>query len=82
MYLLEHDQKKGTEYIKTLDVYLQNEMSITKTAEALFIHRTSLMKRLDKLIRLLDDDLHSPETRLTYRLCLAMLKNEGMKSFF
>ncbi len=82
LYLLEHDQKKGTEYIKTLDVYLQNEMSITKTAEALFIHRTSLMKRLDKLIRLLDDDLHSPETRLTYRLCLAMLKNEGMKSFF
>lgn len=70
--LADHDKKKGTEYVKTLDIYLRNEMSITKTADALFIHRTSLMKRLDKIQRLMNDDLSDPDRRLYYRLCLAL----------
>lgn len=72
--LVDYDQRKGTEYIKTLDLYLKNEMSITKTADALFIHRSSLLKRLEKLQRMLEDDLSSPDKRLYYRICLALLK--------
>ena len=69
----DYDLHKGTEYIKTLDIYLKNEMSVTKTAEALFIHRSSLMKRLDKLYRLLNDNLSDPDRRLYYRICLALI---------
>lgn len=72
--LVEYDRKKGTEYVKTLDIFLQNEMNITKTSDALFIHRTSLVKRLDKLKRLLNDDLCDSNRRLFYRICLALLK--------
>lgn len=68
--LKDHDQRKGTEYVKTLDAYLRNEMNATRTAEELFIHRTSLMKRLNKLTRLLEDDLSDPDRRLVYRICL------------
>ncbi|MDO4338344.1 MAG: helix-turn-helix domain-containing protein [Eubacteriales bacterium] len=71
--LREHDRKKGTEYLKTLDVYLQNEMSVTRTAEAMFIHRSSLLKRLEKIRRLLGNDLSDSRTRLYYRLSLALL---------
>lgn len=74
LYLIDYDQRKGTEYVKTLDLYLRNEMSITKTADALFIHRSSLMKRLDKLQRMLEDDLNNSDARLYYRICLALLK--------
>ncbi len=73
--LLENDQRRGTEYIKTLGVYLQNETHITQTAEALYIHRSSLIKRLDKIQRLLKDDLDDPNIRLYYRICLALINN-------
>lgn len=73
--LLDNDRRRGTEYIKTLDTYLQNETRITQTAEALYIHRSSLIKRLDKIQRLLGDDLGNPDARLYYRICLALLNN-------
>lgn len=72
--LLEHDRQRGTEYVHTLDVYLQNETHTTQTAGALYIHRSSLIKRLDKIQQLLgEDDLTDPDTRLLYRICLALL---------
>lgn len=74
LMLEDHDRNRGTEYVKTLDTYLRNEMSITKTAEALFIHRSSLMKRLDKIQRILENDLSDPDARLLYRICLMLMK--------
>lgn len=68
-----HDQTRGTQYIQTLTVYLRNEMSIVHTAQALYIHRSSLLKRLDKIQRLLEDNLENPRNRLYYRLCLELL---------
>lgn len=72
--LTEHDRHKSAEYVKTLDLYLRNEMSITKTAQALYIHRSSLLKRLENIQRLLGDDLTDPDNRLYYRICLALLR--------
>lgn len=72
--LAHHDETRGTQYLKTLNVYLQEEMSIVHTAQALFIHRSSLLKRLDKIQRLLDDDLRNPRKRLYYRICLELME--------
>lgn len=77
--LIEHDRRKSGAYIKTLDTYLRNEMSVTKTAQELYIHRSSLLKRLDSIQRLLGDDLTNPERRLYYRLCLALLQKRAHK---
>lgn len=76
--LRDNDRERGSEYLKTLDVYLKNEMNITRTAECLFIHRSSLIKRLDKIQRLLGNDLSKPNMRLYYRICLALMEREGM----
>lgn len=76
MVLRKHDKERGTEYVRTLDTYLQNEMHTTQTAEALYIHRSSLIKRLDKIQRLIGDDLNNPEVRLYYRIALHLLNKE------
>lgn len=78
--LIDHDRQKGSEYLHTLDLYLQNETSVSRTAEALFIHRSSLLKRLDKIYRLLGSMLDTPEQRLYLRLCLELLRRSDKKT--
>ncbi len=75
--LIEHDRQKGSEYLHTLDVYLQNEMNVSRTAEALYIHRSSLLKRLDKIDRMLEGAPDTPEKRLYLRLCMELLRKSG-----
>lgn len=74
--LAEHDRKKNTEYARTLEVYLSDERSITKTAEDLFIHRSSLMKRLEKIRQILKMDLEDPQNRLYLQLYLSLQRME------
>lgn len=74
--LAEHDRKKNTEYVRTLEVYLSDERSITKTAEDLFIHRSSLMKRLEKIRQILKMDLEDPQNRLYLQLYLSLWRLE------
>ncbi len=71
--LIEHDKHSNTDYIQTLDIYLKNEMSITQTSNELFLHRSSLLSRLDKIRKLLDADLDDPDVRLYIRICLYLL---------
>lgn len=75
--LILHDQQKGSEYIHTLDLYLQNETSVARTAEALYIHRSSLLKRLDKIYQILGHDLDTPNERLYLRMCLSLLHRQN-----
>lgn len=74
--LLEHDQVKSSEYVRTLDLYLQNEMSVSRTADALYIPRSSLLKRLDKIYQILGSTLDSPDKRLYLRLCMEFLRRQ------
>lgn len=74
--LLEHDKEKGTEYIHTLRVLLNNEMNMTKSAEQLYIHRTSLLKRMERMEKLAGPLLQSADERLYYRLCLRLMQTQ------
>jgi hypothetical protein len=73
--LIEHDRNSGAEYVNTLYVFLKNETRATITAEELFLHRSSLLNRLDKVKKLLRIDLEDPDVRLYLRICLYMLRN-------
>lgn len=74
--LWEHDKEKGTEYIHTLHILLDNEMNMTKSAEQLYIHRTSLLKRVERMEKLAGPLLQSADERLYYRLCLRLMKTQ------
>ena len=72
--LIEHDRSSRTNYVKTLDTYLKNEMSISRTASELFLHRSSLLKRLNRIEKLLNADLKDADFRLYLRVCLYLFE--------
>lgn len=62
--LRQYDRKHGSQYFITLKTFLLNERSIPKTAEALIIHRTTLLYRLEKITSLTKLDLSIEAVRL------------------
>ena len=62
--LAEYDEAHGSEYLRTLWLYLRHERNLVKTAEDLNIHRNSLVYRVKRISELIADvDLDDPETR-------------------
>jgi PucR family transcriptional regulator, purine catabolism regulatory protein len=59
MFLRQYDIDNNTELVKTLIVYFGNLFNITKTADELYIHRNTALKRLDKIKKLLFNDLET-----------------------
>lgn len=61
----------SVDYWDTLRRYLDNECNASKTAQDLFLHRSSLLLRLEKIKALVP--LDTPEQRLYLRMCIALL---------
>ncbi len=78
--LMEYDKEKGTQFFETFRTYLLLERDIPKTAEALIIHRTTLIYRLKKIQSLIHLDLNKSDVRLYLLLSLRMLEKEGRTS--
>ena len=74
--LAAYDREKGTQYFETLRAYLLHERDIPQTAQALIIHRTTLLYRLKKLQPLLGADLEDPWQRLYLTLSLWILERQ------
>ena len=72
--LREHDAETGSELYDTLRAYLENERSLVKTAAALFIHRNTLLYRLEKLRQLVELDLEDPELRLHLEISFRLME--------
>jgi PucR family transcriptional regulator, purine catabolism regulatory protein len=60
--LLKYDREKDGELVLTLETYLQNNYSRTKTADKLHLHRNSLNYRLQKIEELLGLELQQLDT--------------------
>lgn len=71
------DMDSTVDYWGTLRLYLDNECNASKTAQDLFLHRSSLLPRLDKIRSLVD--LDTPEERLYLRLCMTLLDMEASR---
>ncbi|MGE4277556.1 MAG: PucR family transcriptional regulator [Lawsonibacter sp.] len=62
--LLNYDRSNETNYVQTLRVYLSNSCNVTQTAKQLFVHRHTLLKRLDKIELIGGLDLKDYYTRI------------------
>lgn len=65
------EYKKGNvDYWDTLKRYLDNESNASKTADEMFVHRGTLLPRLEKIKTFVDID--TPSKRLYLRMCMYM----------
>ena len=62
--LLAHDAVSGVSYLETLRVFLEENLNYNRTAEVLYIHRSTLTDRISRIQRELGLDLSDPNERL------------------
>ena len=63
-----YDEKHESDLIATLRQYLKNNGSINKTAEEMFIHKNTILYRMNKIKELLNCGLEDGEERMYYLL--------------
>jgi DNA-binding PucR family transcriptional regulator len=76
--LVEHDRQHHTSLLPTLRTFFDNRLSAHHTADALFIHRNTLGKRLHRIEELLDVDLAQIDD--VFELYLALRAAELLES--
>ena len=72
--LVAHDADAAASYVDTLRIYLECNCSASKAAALLYVHRSTLMERLQRIRRELDLDLDNPDEQLRLRLLLKALQ--------
>lgn len=68
--LIEYDRAQGTDLVETLSAYFTHKGNLSQTAEALFVHRNTLLYRMERIREISGLDLDNPETRLSIQLAL------------
>ena len=71
--LTDYDRKHHTEFAHTLDIYLREERSQSRTAAKLNLHRNTLTYRLQRIRELLTCDLNDENVRLHLLLSFRFL---------
>ncbi|QZY56628.1 PucR family transcriptional regulator [Crassaminicella profunda] len=72
--LKDHDINYGTELVKTISSYIENNNNVLKTAEDLYIHRNTLYKRIRKIESIIDLNIKSSDKNLIMSLGLKLHK--------
>jgi sugar diacid utilization regulator len=69
------DRNDGTGYVKTLRSYIDFQFNMTQAAEKLGLHRTTLIRRLEKIGEITGIDFHRPKEMLQLILSLYMIED-------
>lgn len=75
-----YDRKHGTELLGTLHAYLSCRQNICEAAEALFVHRNTMSKRLEKINDIISVDLSDAETVFHLMFSYRILEYYGVTS--
>lgn len=72
--LLEYDEKEGTEYVRTLGKYLNCNCNLVATAKALFIHRNTMVYRIEKIQKIINNNINDVSARIEYLNAIQIMK--------
>ena len=67
------DEQNGSDYIKTLKTFLDNHQNVVHTANTLYIHRSTLLYRLEKIKEAIGSELSDPEELLYIGISMRLL---------
>jgi purine catabolism regulator len=70
--LAEYDEQHRSSLVQTIDAYFAHHGNVSQTAESLFIHRNTLLYRLDRIQELTGHDLDQSNMRLALHLALKL----------
>jgi purine catabolism regulator len=65
-----YDEKRHTELVKTLETYLDQGASLVEASQVLFVHRNTLLHRLDRIETLCQMNLRDPLVQLNFHVAL------------
>lgn len=68
--VLDHDTRRGTELVATLEAYFDAGGNVTRAAEALHVHANTVHQRIERLSSLLGDGWRDPEPALRLHLAV------------
>jgi PucR family transcriptional regulator, proline-responsive transcriptional activator len=78
--LRQSDRENHAELYKTLCLYIENGCSIKLTSEVLFIHRNSLVYRLNRIVELCHLDFTNTNTLFLLRLSFLIDRYNGLNT--
>ena len=58
-YLQEYDKKNKSDYYNTLRVFIINDRNLVRSADKLYIHRNTLVYRVNRIVGLTGIDLNN-----------------------
>lgn len=64
----EYDKENNTEFLLTLDTYISHFKNISKSADALYLHRNTMLYRIDKIKDILMMDFDDSESVLNLQM--------------
>ena len=64
----------GEEMLYTIEMFFKKDLNLSDTARQLYIHRNTLVYRLDKVQRQVGLDLRKFEDAVTFKMLLEMRK--------
>ena len=70
--LIEHDERTGKSYVRTLAAYLDNGRNTNAAAKQLYMHRNSMVQQLDRIEQILGMPLDDSETSFFLQLCIRL----------
>ncbi|MGG1662001.1 PucR family transcriptional regulator [Brevibacillus sp. NRS-1366] len=76
--IVAYDKEYGTELVATLGAFLKSGGNTKRVAEELFIHRNSVLYRLERIGEILQTDVNDPEVRFRLDVAMRVWKTEGV----
>lgn len=78
--LVAYDLEYGTELLATLSAFLRLGGNTKRVAEELFIHRNSVLYRLERINEIIQNDLTDPEVRFRLDVAIRVWKTKDIDS--
>jgi carbohydrate diacid regulator len=69
------------EMIHTIETFFDNSLNLSETARKLYIHRNTLVYRLEKVQRAIGLDLRNFDDAVTFKMMMLLGKNNGNRKF-
>lgn len=70
--LFEVDRKQGSDLVRTLRVYLENDRKLSHSSRELHLHPNTLRYRVEKISRILEIDFEDPDARFFTLMALRL----------